>query len=442
MNMGARNRKMKNQNYPKMTTSLPSFIDSEQNVSDNFANNFSTSNCCDSNNYIKQNQIIINKDNNNEIIKNKLKNFSSQWKNLMIRSIFGFIMISGFILMIYGGPIMLIIVILIAQIKCYDEIITIGFQIHKIPNSNCFRKLAWYFSFAVNYFFFGEIFFNFINIKIKNEYDILYILIKYHRIISFLLYFIGLVIFVISLKKQYYRKQFSLFAWIHLAFLVCVVQCYLHIQNIFEGIIWFIIPVAMITCNDIMAYICGFFFGRTPLIKLSPKKTWEGFIGGGIGTIIFGIILSAILCESKFLTCSMDYWKYGLGQISMDCEPSYLFIKKEYSIFQNKIMIYPFIMHSIVLGIVSSIIGPFGGFLASGFKRAFKVKDFGDSIPGHGGFMDRCDSQCLMGTFVNVYISSFIIKSSTAKILNEILTLKYDQQLFILNELKQYLEKT
>ncbi len=41
-----------------------------------------------------------------------------------------------------------------------------------------------------------------------------------------------------------------------------------------------------------MAYMFGFFFGRTPLIKLSPKKTWEGFIGGAFSTIIFGLCVS------------------------------------------------------------------------------------------------------------------------------------------------------
>jgi phosphatidate cytidylyltransferase len=41
----------------------------------------------------------------------------------------------------------------------------------------------------------------------------------------------------------------------------------------------------------------------------------------------------------------------------------------------------------------ASIIAPFGGFFASGFKRAFKIKDFGDSIPGHGGITDRMDCQ-------------------------------------------------
>jgi phosphatidate cytidylyltransferase len=48
----------------------------------------------------------------------------------------------------------------------------------------------------------------------------------------------------------------------------------------------------MIVCNDVMAYMFGFFFGKTPLIKLSPKKTWEGFIGGGLATVVFGVVVS------------------------------------------------------------------------------------------------------------------------------------------------------
>lgn len=48
----------------------------------------------------------------------------------------------------------------------------------------------------------------------------------------------------------------------------------------------------MIVINDVMAYVFGFFFGRTPLIKLSPKKTWEGFIGGGFSTIVLGVLVN------------------------------------------------------------------------------------------------------------------------------------------------------
>ena len=47
-------------------------------------------------------------------------------------------------------------------------------------------------------------------------------------------------------------------------------------------------PAALVVCNDTFAYICGFFWGRTPLIQLSPKKTVEGFVGGFIWTLILG----------------------------------------------------------------------------------------------------------------------------------------------------------
>uniref|UniRef100_A0A915EA32 Phosphatidate cytidylyltransferase n=1 Tax=Ditylenchus dipsaci TaxID=166011 RepID=A0A915EA32_9BILA len=79
----------------------------------------------------------------------------------------------------------------------------------------------------------------------------------------------------------------------------------------------------------------------------------------------------------------------------------------------------PFLGHSIVLALFASLIGPFGGFFASGFKRAFKIKDFGDIIPGHGGLMDRFDCQLLMGTFVNVFIHSFVRVPNWRKIVQQ-----------------------
>ncbi len=53
-----------------------------------------------------------------------------------------------------------------------------------------------------------------------------------------------------------------------------------------------------------MAYFAGKMFGRTPLIKLSPKKTWEGYIGGGTLTVLLSIPLSDLLSNFEWMTCS------------------------------------------------------------------------------------------------------------------------------------------
>lgn len=65
-------------------------------------------------------------------------------------------------------------------------------------------------------------------------------------------------------------------------------------------------------------------------------------------------------------------------------------------------------VHILVFATFASLIAPFGGFFASGLKRTFKIKDFGDSIPGHGGITDRMDCQFIMGFFAYMYYHSFI----------------------------------
>nr|CAD7256175.1 unnamed protein product [Timema shepardi] len=321
-----------------------------------------------------------------EVLDSALNGLSARWRNWFIRGIFTWLMIGGFCLLIYGGPLALMITTLVVQVKCFEEIINIGYAVYRIHGLPWFRSLSWYFLVTSNYFFYGESLVDYFGVVI-NRTDYLRALITYHRFFSFCLYIVGFVWFVLSLVKKYYMKQFSLFAWTHVALLIVVTQSYLIIQNIFEGLIWFIVPVSMIVCNDVMAYVFGFFFGRTPLIQLSPKKTWEGFIGGGISTVIFGLVVSYVLCQYRYFVCPIEYSE-TLGGMTMDCEPSSLFRPQEYMLRES----------------------------LSGITHL----DFGDVIPGHGGIMDRFDCQYLMATYVNVYISSFIHTASPQKLLQQV----------------------
>ncbi len=84
-------------------------------------------------------------------------------------------------------------------------------------------------------------------------------------------------------------------------------QVQFTIVNMFTGLIWFILPALLVVANDIFAYISGFFFGRkffnVGLIALSPKKTWEGFIGATIITFFFGFTLSWGFAQFDMFTC-------------------------------------------------------------------------------------------------------------------------------------------
>ncbi|CCO27178.1 phosphatidate cytidylyltransferase [Rhizoctonia solani AG-1 IB] len=78
-----------------------------------------------------------------------------------------------------------------------------------------------------------------------------------HRFISFMLYTMGLVGFVGSLKREYLKQQFGLFCWVHMTLLIVVVSSHFIVNNILEGLIWFWLPASLVICNDVFAYIWG-----------------------------------------------------------------------------------------------------------------------------------------------------------------------------------------
>lgn len=124
----------------------------------------------------------------------------------------------------------------------------------------------------------------------------------------------------------------------------------------------------MIWSNDTGAYLAGISMGRHKLCeRISPKKTWEGFIGGML-LCTAAVIASYYLLDGPF--------RIGISSVL----PS-----KGLELWQI-----------IVIGITVSIVATWGDLVESLLKRAAHVKDSGHVIPGHGGILDRIDSLLLV----------------------------------------------
>ena len=230
-----------------------------------------------------------------------------------------------------------------------------------------------------------------------------------------------------------------------MALYLIVVQAHFIMNNIFEGMIWCFLPASLVITNDIFAYICGITFGRTQLIKISPKKTVEGFVGAWICTIVFGFFMTNILMRYKYFICPVN--DLGANAITgLECTPNPVFTPDPYTLPDwttlGTVWIAPMQFHILAFATFASLIAPFGGFFASGLKRTFKVKDFGESIPGHGGITDRMDCQFIMGLFSFMYYHSFIAvhKASVGGVIETAITgLTADEQLELVKGLSKYL---
>jgi len=338
-------------------------------------------------------------------------------KNWVQRSLTATCLIIYFIVITYVGLPPIWLSTLAIQVKCFHEIITIAYNYKKLPEVPLFRTLNWYFLFVANYYFGGETFALYLEAFIA-KYLVVNLLFRYHRFLSFCLYMGGIIWFLNLLRRPVIRQQFSLLAWVHFLCIIVVLQSYMIIQNLFEGLIWVVLPVTLVFVNDIFAYIFGRVYGKTPLIAVSPKKTMEGFLGGGFGALTVGTLIAWAICHIDHMVCPTRFiLNEDTIKMTTECDRSYIFQPISYNLGLFSINYYPFLFHVFVLTMFASLIAPFGGFCASGFKRAFKMKDFGDTIPGHGGMMDRFDCQYLMATFVNVYIISFVRNYSVERML-------------------------
>jgi phosphatidate cytidylyltransferase len=148
------------------------------------------------------------------------------------------------------------------------------------------------------------------------------------------------------------------------------IEIHLHdTLNVIAANVISVTIVAAIWINDTMAYLVGSLIGKTPLSKISPKKTWEGTVGG----IIFCIVLM--------------YFLWGWLAYSIHGTLNLLFG---------------------IIAAIAAIAGTIGDMLESKLKRMAGVKDTGSLMPGHGGFLDRFDSLLLATPVVWIFIKLFL----------------------------------
>lgn len=133
----------------------------------------------------------------------------------------------------------------------------------------------------------------------------------------------------------------------------------------FEGPNW-VLPmmiIASIWINDTMAYLVGSIIGKHALSAISPKKTWEGTIGGSLLAVVIVTWVATSI------------WSFSVKYV-------------------------------LIISASAAIAGTFGDLLESKIKRAAGVKDSGQIMPGHGGFLDRFDSLliAIMAVWLVLYL--------------------------------------
>lgn len=127
-----------------------------------------------------------------------------------------------------------------------------------------------------------------------------------------------------------------------------------------NGYKWLLVAVFIPWISDVFAYFTGVTWGKTKILpRVSPNKSFEGFLGGIAGSM---------------LVCSLYFLIFMGGAEPMRSSKLENFL------------------YGLAFGLILSLVSQFGDWLASALKRWVRIKDFSHLLPGHGGILDRFDS--------------------------------------------------
>ena len=389
-------------------------------------------------------------------------------RKFLTRLLSGLIMISLFVCILLAGHVYVCAMVFVLEILLFRELVTVRYNAYyHIIDSNIplFRTTQWMWFYVSLFYVYSEFAVEMMiksNIKLHDHF--LGHVARLAPVVSFGLYAGTFVLTISTLQTGHIRFQLNQLCWTIVVLCLTVGQCKYIMHNVYNGLIWFTLPILLVITNDVMAYFSGISCGRKfinrPFVELSPNKTWEGFIGGGIFTLFVGWYLSRFLAQWTWMTCPTNTFDLFPGKLECEVEnvfqrattyfPSQVFelfpralirlwpnvvelcivvaddddvaaagnnivrpcisgmINQRHHRWELALDIVPIQLHALSLSLFASLVAPFGGFLASGIKRAYRIKDFDSIIPGHGGLMDRFDCQLIMalGAFFRGIISS------------------------------------
>ena len=221
-----------------------------------------------------------------------------------------------------------------------------------------------------------------------------------YRFSKFLAILAGIFLFVILFAASAYHMPMRFVALSMIpVFIVMVNSLYIKekeeygkLSNIYTGLLYIAVPLALsdliafdkqgnfsglllicffviIWCSDVGAFAFGITLGKKFPRKLfpsvSPKKTWVGFAGGMVTSVLSAFVL----------------YEYGILRFPL--------------------------MHCLILAVIMNVAGVYGDLFESQWKRVYGVKDSGNIIPGHGGMLDRFDSTLMAMPFGAIYLAIF-----------------------------------
>lgn len=166
-------------------------------------------------------------------------------------------------------------------------------------------------------------------------------------------------------KKPFTNIAFTLIGVIYIALPIALLNISTFVMGQYSHEI--IIGLILIFwASDIGAYFAGIKFGKRKLFeRISPKKSWEGALGGAAFALLVTYLISLYFTDLTFIN-----W--------------------------------------MILGAIIIVGGTYGDLIESLFKRSIEIKDSGTKLPGHGGFLDRFDSLLIASPFLVAYLKLFL----------------------------------